>query len=118
MLRLALAASALLLTISHATAFEGRYQQGTGDFRQTAVIRLDQGGIYSVRLTVKSRLCNVELDATGKVVGGDLVAEVTAPNDPCKVTIAQRGATITIREDKCLNWHGAACDFNGTLRRQ
>ena len=118
MLRLVLAACTLLLTIGQAAAFEGRYQGGRGDFRQTAVIKRDQGGIYSVRLTVKSRLCTGELDATGKVVGGNLVAQVAAENDPCQVTIAQRGATITIREDRCLNWHGAACDFNGTLRRQ
>jgi hypothetical protein len=32
------------------------------------------------------------------------------------VTITRRGSGIAVREQRCLNRHGAACDFNGQLQ--
>jgi hypothetical protein len=32
------------------------------------------------------------------------------------VTITRRGGGIAVREQRCLNWHGAGCDFNGQLQ--
>jgi hypothetical protein len=96
-----------------AAGLEGRYaSSNTGN--RTAVIAV-KDGIYTVLLTVKSRLCTGELEAIGEVKGGTLVAEVTGQDDPCKVTISRRGRGIAVREQRCLNWHGAACDFNGEL---
>jgi hypothetical protein len=68
-----------------------------------------------VLLTVKAGQCTGELEAAGEAKGGTLVAEVTAQDDPCKVMISRRGRGIAVREQRCLNWHGAACDFNGDL---
>ena len=104
------------LFAADAAAFEGRYGRSGADFRQSVVITRQGDGIYKVLLTVQSRLCTGELEAIGEVVGGNLVAEVTAQDDECKVTIARRGSGISVRESKCLNWHGAACEFDGQLQ--
>ena len=96
-----------------ASAFEGRYgSSNTGS--RTAVITV-KDGIYRVLLTVKAGQCTGELEAAGEARGGTLVAEITAQDDPCKVVISRRGRGIAVREQRCLNWHGAACDFNGEL---
>jgi len=107
----------LVLCAATATGFEGRYAAHGGQgFRQSAVISRHDG-VYTVRLTVKSRLCTGELEAHGADKGGKLIA-ATGPDDPCHVTITRHGAGIEIIEEKCLNWHGAACDFNGKLNRR
>jgi len=96
-----------------AAGLEGRYaSSSTGN--RTAVITL-KDGVYKVLLTVKSRQCTGELEAYGQAKGGTVVAAVAAQDDPCKVTISRRGRGIAVREQSCLNWHGAACDFNGDL---
>jgi hypothetical protein len=98
-----------------ASAFEGRYgSSNTGN--RTAVITRSNEGIYKVLLTVTSGQCTGELEAYGEAGGGTLVAEVAAQDDPRKVTISRRGGGIAVREQRCLNWHGAACDFNGQLQ--
>ena len=98
-----------------AAAFEGRYgSSNTGN--RTAVITRSNLGVYTVLLTVKSGQCTGELEAAGESTGGTPVAEVTAQDDPCKVTITRRGGGIAVREQRCLNWHGAGCDFNGQLQ--
>jgi hypothetical protein len=107
-----------VLVSSDAVAFEGNYARSGPQFRQSVVIKRNHDGTYGVKLAVKSRLCTGALDATGKLEGRDLVATVNADHDDCEVTISRHGATISVTETKCLNWHGAACDFNGTLLRR
>jgi hypothetical protein len=108
----------LVVFASSASAFEGRYAtRGAQGFRQTAAITR-KDGVYKVLLAVKSRLCTGELEAYGEEKGGKLIAAVVAQDDECKVTIARHGSGIAVSEHKCLNWHGAACDFNGQLNRQ
>jgi hypothetical protein len=98
-----------------ASAFEGRYGSSNAGTRIAAITRGNQG-VYKVLLTVTSGQCTGELEAYGEVEGGNLVAEVAAQDDPCKVTISRRGGGIAVREQRCLNWHGAGCDFNGQLQ--
>jgi len=118
-LRVAVAAlCGLILCGAGMASFEGRYAASRGHgFRQSAVITRKDGA-YKVLLTVKSRLCTGELEAYGEVKAGKLVAETDSKDDPCRVSITRHGAGIEISEQKCLNWHGAACDFNGKLKRR
>jgi hypothetical protein len=115
--RLRIALAALLAMAAFTTgafAFEGRYGS-TNTGRRTAVITRDQG-VYKVLLTVTAGQCTGELEAYGEAKGGNLVAEVAEQDDPCKVTISRRGSGIVVRQQSCLNWHGAGCDFNGQLQ--
>ncbi|MDO9414380.1 MAG: hypothetical protein Q7T81_17555 [Pseudolabrys sp.] len=101
-----------------ALAFEGTYDASDRGMEQGAVITKARDGTYKVNVSVGARGCMGEFDGIGKVEGKTLIVRKPDKTDTCKLTLTQAGKTLSVKEDRCLTWHGASCQFEGTLRKQ
>jgi len=103
-----------------APAFDGKYTFSEDGYRQRADIARTASG-YSVSIVVGTEGCSGSFDGAGTVQGGKLIAHTTDPDfkdDKCRIEISRTAHGISVREDECLTWHGASCDFERTLRKR
>jgi hypothetical protein len=98
--------------------FVGKYSAGKAGYRWTAVIAPGAVGAFKVKLEVTSPQCSGALETTGQLKGGAIVTAPPEKGDDCQITISKAGRGIAIKENKCLMWHGASCEFSGQLNRQ
>jgi hypothetical protein len=114
--RTIIAAMSLVVLATDAFAFEGSYSFNRQDVSRTARIVSTGDNVYRVDLGVTARNCTGELEAYGEVEGGRLVVTPPTQDETCRVSITRRGSSIIVNEeDSCLEYHGASCDFSGTL---
>jgi hypothetical protein len=67
--------------------------------------------------------CSGYFDGIGRVEGATLAARPPPPppadpDDSCVISASRYGAALEVREDKCLSWHGASCDFDGKYKKR
>jgi hypothetical protein len=103
---------------AEAAGFEGKYASHRGGYRQEAEIARAADGTYTVEAVVGAEGCSGLFDGVGRIEGAGLVAHITEKDDACRLVISRTRTGIKIEEDGCTNWHGASCDFNGTLRKR
>ena len=119
-LGLPITASALVGFAPAAAAFEGKYASSKSGYRQSAEIARTAAG-YSVSIAVGTKGCSGLFEGAGTVQGSKLVARVNDPDakdDKCRIEISRSPKGIVVQEDQCMTWHGASCDFEGTLRKR
>ncbi len=120
LLQLALIAGSGVCGASASLAFEGRWEID-GAVSRTATITKSEAG-YSVALEVATRGCVGMVEGMASAKGNTLTlraAPAEVGGDVCIVTLRKRRNRLVLREiSGCLYWHGTACDFSGTLRRQ
>lgn len=106
------------LVAGNAAAFEGKYTFSRGGYSQEADIAAAADGTYKVGVYVGTEGCSGAFDGVARVEGADLVARTAEKDDVCRLIISKTRTGVKITEDSCGDWHGASCDFNGTLRKQ
>ncbi|RYE39759.1 MAG: hypothetical protein EOP21_10305 [Hyphomicrobiales bacterium] len=104
--------------IAQAQNLSGTYTSDRAGMEQQAIITPTGNGGQSVKLSVSAERCVGKLDAIGRMQGDALVASPPKTDDSCRITIRKTGNGISIDEDKCLYWHGAACEFSGPYGRK
>lgn len=104
-------------SLAVAADFAGKYASHRGGYSQEADITAAAAGTYKVGVYVGIEGCSGAFEGVGRIEGATLVAHLTEKDDACRLTISRTSTGITITEDKCGAWHGASCDFNGTLRK-
>lgn len=112
--------SVLAWSVSAAPAFDGEYEFSEGGYSQSIEIKKKPNG-YSVLMAVGMEGCSGAFEGSGTVEGDTLVAKLDgedAKDDPCRLRITRKGNRLKVEEQECLAWHGASCDFNGTLRKR
>ena len=110
----------LVVTVSAAPVFEGKYASSKGGYRQSAEIARAGAG-YSVSLGVGTKGCSGLFEGAGTIQGGRLIARTSDPDaadDKCRIEITRTAKGIVVNEDACAHWHGPSCGFDGTLRRR
>jgi hypothetical protein len=105
------------LAAANAADFAGKYTFSRGGYSQEADIALAADGAYKVEVYAGTDGCSGAFEGVGNIEGANLVARTTEKDDACRLVFSRTRAGVRIDEDNCLNWHGASCDFNGTLRR-
>ena len=112
--------AALVVTVSAAPVFEGKYASSKGGYRQSAEIARAGAG-YSVSLVVGTEGCSGLFEGTGTIQGGRLIARTSDPDaadDKCRIEISRTAKGIVVNEDACEYWHGPSCGFDGSLRKR
>lgn len=109
----------LTFAAANAADFTGNYIFARGGYSQEAdIAHAADDGIYKVEVYVGTDGCSGAFDGVGHIEGADLVARTTEKDDVCRLVISKTRAGVKITEDSCGYWHGASCDFNGTLRKR
>jgi hypothetical protein len=100
--------------------FVGKYSAGKAGYRWTAVIAPGAGAGFKIKLEVTSQRppCSGALETTGALKGEEIVTAPPEKGDDCQITISKAGRGIAIKENKCMMWHGASCEFSSQLNRQ
>ena len=71
------------------------------------------------KASVATRGCVGEFDGTGRPQGDTLLLRAAVDGLECRLTVRRAaGSTVVVDEDQCLTFHGAACEFSGTYKRQ
>jgi hypothetical protein len=112
--------AAAATTAAAAPEFAGKYASSRGGYRQNAEIARTAAG-YSVSIVVGTKGCSGLFEGAGTVQDGKLVARLTdadAKDNKCRIEISRNAKGIAVHEYECLMWHGASCDFEGTLRKR
>jgi hypothetical protein len=116
-LRLA-AFGAALFAAGAAAAFEGRYVAGSKAYSQELRITKRPDGRFDVTADVATRGCAGEVEAAGASEGDTLRAEAKFENETCALTLRRTRKGVSVEEDHCLPFHGAACEFSGDYRKK
>ncbi|WP_442755576.1 hypothetical protein ACNHKD_02600 [Methylocystis sp. JAN1] len=114
----ALAFGAALVAASGAAAFEGRYVAGSKGYAQDLVVAKRADGRFDVKADVATRGCAGEFEGAGALQGDALVAEAKFENEICALTLRRTKKGVSVMEDHCLSFHGAACEFSGDYRKR
>jgi hypothetical protein len=112
--------AAAATTAAAAPEFAGKYASSRGGYRQNAEIARTAAG-YSVSIVVGTKGCSGLFEGAGTLQDGKLVARLTdadAKDNKCRIEISRNAKGIAVHEYECLMWHGASCDFEGTLRKR
>jgi len=109
----------LTLVAGSAAAFEGKYVFNDGGYSQEAIITRAADGSYKVDVYVGVEGCSGAFTGVGRIEGADLVADGKEDIYACRLVISKTRTGVTIKEgDGCLAFHGASCEFNGTLHKR
>jgi len=109
---------AFALSPQGALAFEGKYSNSKSGYNHDATITRAPDGSYKVNVSVATRGCLGDFDGIGMIEGKDLVVRSTDKSDTCRLTISQGLNGLSIKEDRCLMWHGVSCEFTSTLQKK
>ena len=101
-----------------ATAFEGRYTTGAAAYEQALTVTKTRTG-FRGKAWVATRGCVGEFDGYGEVQGETLLLHASLDGRECRLTLRRSGpAGVQVEEEGCLAFHGAACEFSGSYKRQ
>lgn len=107
-----------MLAAAPASAFEGRYTAGDTLYSQALTIT-KSGDRLRGKASVATRGCVGEFDGTGRPNGSELVLRAVLEGRECRLTLRRKpGSTLEVSEEQCLTFHGAACEFSGSYKRQ
>jgi hypothetical protein len=101
---------------SRGLEWAGRYANGAEGGGELTISR-DQGG-HRVTAEVAVPRCVGRFEGRATLRGGVLTARQDRDGQSCTLTIRSSGDSLQVGETGCLTFHGAACSFEGTYRRQ
>ena len=114
----ALALGAALLTASGAPAFEGRYIAGSKSYVQELRVAKQADGRFKIEADVATPGCAGEVEAIGASQGDVLTGTAAFDTEKCTLTLRRTKKGVSVEEDNCLPFHGAACEFSGDYRKR
>lgn len=97
--------------------FVGSYSFNQDGISRSAVISPYEDDVIKLELNVNTGQCTGQMEGYGGIEGGKLIVTPPTQDDTCEIAITQTGSGIAVRETKCLNWHGASCNFSAKLDR-
>lgn len=77
---------------------------------------------FVLSFSVNTSHCTGYLEATGSLSGNKLTVVpdrnfADGEEDSCKIIVSFLNDKATIKESNCTKWHGAQCNFDGTLMK-
>jgi hypothetical protein len=100
-------------------AYSARFDGARGDF--TIIRQRFARAPYRIDMNMAARGCTGRLEGAGHAFGRDRLV-FTIPSEfggeTCRVTLTRGRNGIRVGEEHCLEYHGAACAFDGTARRR
>ena len=87
------------------------YRRGDGA-AHVELAHLADGSVHA-RLDTEGRECGGGVSGPVVESGGTLIMSRTDENGTCALAIGRTGGGLSVIEQACGDWHGAACDFNG-----
>jgi hypothetical protein len=114
----AAAIAAALIFAGGAAAFEGRYVAGSKSYSQGLEIKRRADGRFDVTADVATKGCTGEFEGAGAADGDTLKAEAKFDNETCILLLRRTTKGVSVEEDHCLPFHGAACEFTGDYRKR
>lgn len=100
-------------------AYSARFDGARGDF--TIVRQPYARAPYRLNMDMAARGCTGELAGTGHAFGRDRLV-FTIPTafgrEQCHITLTRGRNGVRVEEENCLEFHGAACAFDGSARKR
>ena len=91
--------------------YRGAFEGGEGEVKITGAAPR-----YHVNLYVGADGCSGSLDGPATLDARGRLT-MSAPRDACHVMFVKNGTGWLVHEEACSNWHGAACTFDGAVKR-
>lgn len=113
-----LALGAALFAAEGAAAFEGRYVAGSKSYVQELRVAKQADGRFKIDADVATPGCAGEVEAVGALQGDALKATAALDAENCTLTLRRTKKGVSVEEDNCLLFHGAACEFSGDCRKR
>lgn len=92
---------------------DGQYVGSVGPSTINADV-MTNAGKREIKITAQGEFCSgyvkVALTQSGNTLSG-------SPGERCTISVEPVGQKLKITENQCEYFHGAECDFNGTLRK-
>ena len=114
----AIALGAALLAADGAAAFEGHYIAGSKSYVQELRVAKQADGRFRIEADVATPGCAGEVEAFGALQGDMLKATAAFDTENCTLTLRRKKKGVSVEEDHCLPFHGAACEFSGDYRKR
>ncbi|MFD0936122.1 hypothetical protein ACFQ12_13185 [Methylobacterium trifolii] len=100
---------------------EGSYERAGAYSQSAKVIVMDAPDDFAASFQTSTAGCVGSVGALGKATGPREIVFTKRDETGglCRLTMrfTPDFRSAEISEDKCLYWHGAACDFSGRLKR-
>lgn len=117
--RLALVAF-LIPTGAVAAGVTGTFEHKEDGYEQGVEVRAAAGGFIGDFSTASNRGCGGGVKMKGRATSpSTVVFSKTEDGQVCRI-IARYAAgfrSVALKEEGCTMWHGASCEFQGTLKR-
>jgi len=117
--RLALVAL-LIPTGAVASGLTGTFEHNDDGYQQGVEVKAAGGGFIGDFSTASNRGCGGGVKMKGRATGrSTIVFSKTEDGQFCRITAryADGFRSVALEEDGCTLWHGASCEFQGTLKR-
>jgi hypothetical protein len=102
-----------------AGSYSARFDGARGDL--TIVRQPYARAPYRLNMDMAVRGCTGQVEGTGVASGRDRLL-FTIPSEfgqeVCRITLTRGRNGVRVEEDHCLEFHGAACAFDGTARKR
>lgn len=85
------------------------------------IVMGENSEVVAAEIVIADRQCTGAISGLGRSDGGTIRIKPYMPNSPetqsCELIISldKSGKTATVAENKCSDYHGAQCEFKGTL---
>ncbi|MFF9549421.1 hypothetical protein [Methylobacterium fujisawaense] len=124
--RSSLAALALLVSTAAQAAGPGSQAAGTFEhkedgYEQGVTVKAAGGGYIGDFSTATNRGCGGGVKMKGRATGpSTIVFSKSDDGQVCRITARYAAGfrSVDLEEDGCTMWHGASCEFQGTLKRK
>lgn len=125
-MRITLALLAITVTAAHADELTRKLK---GDYTSTkpqkmalrTIVMGEDNEAVAAEIVIADQQCTGAISGLGKSDGRTIKIKPYMPSIPeaqsCEITISldKSGKTATVSETKCLDYHGAQCEFQGTF---
>ncbi|MBA9062731.1 MULTISPECIES: hypothetical protein [Methylobacterium] len=99
----------------------GTFERKEDGYEQGVVVKASGASGYVAEFSVGSRGCGGGVTMKGRSTGPrTILFSKTENGQTCRIMARYSPdlRSVALEEDGCLTWHGASCEFQGTLTRK
>ncbi|SEM82934.1 hypothetical protein SAMN02799625_00202 [Methylobacterium sp. UNC300MFChir4.1] len=122
--RLAILLPLLVSTVAHAAGpgarAVGTFEHQEDGYEQGVEVKAAGAAGFTAQFSTGTKGCGGEVTMKGRPTGPDtIVFRKTDGGQTCRITAryASDFRSVVLEEQGCTMWHGASCEFQGTLKR-
>ncbi|MGU3467599.1 hypothetical protein ACLBXO_22385 [Methylobacterium sp. C33D] len=122
--RLAILPLLLVSAVAHATGpgakATGTFEHKEDGYEQGVEVKVAGAAGFTAEFSTGIKGCGGGVTMKGRPTGPDtIVFSKTEGGQTCRITARYTSGfrSVVLEEQGCMMWHGASCEFQGTLKR-